>query len=82
MPKALGDRLILRALRDSDGRAVAVLEQRLGEVAARMAREEGVVVGPEGAAALAAFDDLAAAGVFRRGDRVVVFQTGHPANYR
>ncbi|HUO87149.1 MAG TPA: threonine synthase [Thermoanaerobaculia bacterium] len=82
VPKALGDRLILRALRESEGRAVAVLERRLGEVAARMARDEGVVVGPEGAAAMAAFDDLVAAGVFRRGDRVVVFQTGHPANYR
>jgi threonine synthase len=81
VPKALGDRLILRALRESDGRAMAVHEHRLGEIAARMAREEGILVGPEGAAALAAFDQLAAEGAFTRGDRVVVFQTGHPANY-
>ena len=81
VPKALGDRLILRALRESHGRAVAVAERRLGEIAARMARDEGLVVGPEGAAALAAFEDLAAEGAFARGDRVVVFQTGHPANY-
>lgn len=81
VPKALGDRLILRALRESDGRAIAVPERRLGEIAARMAREEGILVGPEGAAALAAFDQLAAEGAFSRGDRVVVFQTGHPGNY-
>jgi threonine synthase len=82
VPKALGDRLILRALAESGGRAVAVLEHRLGEIAARMAREEGLLIGPEGAAALAAFDQLAAEGAFTPGDRVVIFQTGHPANYR
>jgi threonine synthase len=81
VPKALGDRLILRALRESGGRAMAVSEHRLGEIAARMAREEGVVVGPEGAAALAAFEKLAEEGAFTRGDRVVIFQTGHPQNY-
>ncbi|HEX2163206.1 MAG TPA: threonine synthase, partial [Thermoanaerobaculia bacterium] len=82
VPKALGDRLILRALAESGGRAVAVHERHLGEIAARTAREEGLLVGPEGAAALAAFDRLAAGGVFTRGDRVVIFQTGHPGNYR
>jgi threonine synthase len=82
VPRALGDRLILRALRETDGRAIAVREHRLGEIAARAARDEGVVVGPEGAAALAAFQQLAEEGAFTRGDRVVVFQTGHPANYR
>lgn len=82
VPKAIGDFLVLSALRETGGRAVAVAEERLPEVAARAARQEGLLVGPEGAAALAAVDDLAAAGVLRAGERVVVFQTGHPGNYR
>jgi threonine synthase len=81
VPRAIGDFLVLRALRESAGRAVAVDESRLPEVAARAAREEGLRVGPEGAAALAAALDLAAAGAFAAGERVVVFQTGDPANY-
>jgi threonine synthase len=81
VPRALGDFLVLRALRESAGRAVAVDEARLPEVAARAARDEGLRVGPEGAAALAATLGLAAEGAFAAGERVVVFQTGDPANY-
>ncbi|HYL05255.1 MAG TPA: threonine synthase [Thermoanaerobaculia bacterium] len=82
VPRAIGDFLVLRALRESAGWAVAVDEERLPEVAARAAREEGLNIGPEGAAALAAALDLAAEGAFAEGERVVVFQTGDPANYR
>jgi threonine synthase len=81
VPRAIGDFLVLRALRETDGRALAVEEDRLPALAARAAREEGLLVGPEGAASLAALDDLAAAGDLRAGERVVVFQTGHPGNY-
>ena len=81
VPKAIGDFLVLRALRETGGAAVAVDEARLPEVAARAARAEGLLVGPEGAAALAGLDDLAAAGTVGEAERVVVFQTGHPANY-
>ncbi len=81
VPRALGDFLVLRALRESAGRALAVAEERLPEVTARAAREEGLRLGPEGAAALAAALDLAAEGAFAEGERVVVFQTGDPANY-
>ncbi len=81
VPRALGDFLVLRALRESAGRALAVDETRLPEVTARAARDEGLRLGPEGAAALAATFDLAAAGAFSEGERVVVFQTGDPANY-
>jgi threonine synthase len=81
VPKAIGDFLVLRALRRSGGRAVAVDEERLPVVAARLAREEGLAVGPEGAACFAAVEDLAGQEAFSPGERVVVFQTGHPANY-
>ena len=81
VPKAIGDFLILRALRETGGRALAVEEEALPEVTARAAREEGLRVGPEGAACLLALERLAAEGAFSEGDRVVAFQTGDPANY-
>ncbi|MGB6001607.1 MAG: threonine synthase, partial [Thermoanaerobaculia bacterium] len=75
VPKAIGDFLILDALRETDGAAVAVAEQEVEELQARVGREEGLLVGPEGAAALAALYWLAADGKIQAGQRVVVFQT-------
>ena len=82
VPRAIGDFLVLRAVRESEGTAIAVDEQRLAEITSRAARLEGLLLGPEGAAALAAVEDLTARGAFSEGERVVVFQTGDPANYR
>jgi threonine synthase len=81
VPRALGDFLVLRALRETGGRAIAVDESRLAGITAWIAAHEGLRIGPEGAAALAAVEDLEAAGAFSPGDRVVVFQTGDPAHY-
>ena len=81
VPRAIGDFLVLRALRETGGRAVAVDEERLAKVVDWIAAHEGLRVGPEGAAALAAVEELEAAGAFSPGERVVVFQTGDPANY-
>jgi threonine synthase len=81
VPRAIGDFLVLRALRETGGRAIAVDESRLSGIAGWVASHEGVRIGPEGAAALAAVEDLEAAGVFKPEERVVVFQTGDPANY-
>lgn len=82
VPEAIGDFLILRALRDSGGAAVAVEEAEVAETAARVAAEEGVLVGPETAAALAGLSRLSDSGTIRSGESVLVFATGHPANYR
>ncbi len=82
VPKAIGDFLILRALRDSGGAAVAVEEAEVAATAARVAAEEGVLVGPETAAAMAALSRLSDSGTIRSGESVLVFATGHPANYR
>lgn len=81
VPKAIGDFLVLRAVRASGGRAVAINESRIEALIARAARHEGMLIGPEGAAVLAAIEDLAREGAFQPGERVVGFQTGHPANY-
>jgi threonine synthase len=81
VPRAIGDFIVLKAVRESGGRALAVDEARLGGITAWIAAHEGLRVGPEGAAALAAVEDLEMAGAFSPGDRVVIFQTGDPANY-
>ncbi|MFN7940406.1 MAG: threonine synthase [Thermoanaerobaculia bacterium] len=81
VPRAIADFLILAALRATGGAAVAIEEERLEPTIERVAKQEGLLVGPEGAAALAAVEDLAAAGRILPGHRVVVFQTGHPGNY-
>ncbi len=81
VPKAIGDFLVLRAVRESGGRALAIEESRIADLMARAARHEGLLIGPEGAAVLAGVEDLAREGAFRPGERVVGFQTGHPANY-
>ena len=81
VPGAIADFLILRALRESRGAAVAIQEEAIAGMTARAAREEGLLVGPEGAAALLAAETLILDGTVADGERVVVFQTGHPANY-
>jgi threonine synthase len=82
VPRAIGDFLVLKAVRESGGTAIAIDEERLAAIMERAARLEGLLLGPEGAAALAGVEDLAARGAFSEGERVVVFQTGDPANYR
>ncbi|MDX1503963.1 MAG: threonine synthase, partial [Thermoanaerobaculia bacterium] len=81
VPRALGDFLILEALRLSGGLAVAVDEAAIAERQAETARRHGLAIGPEGAAALEAALGLVESGRIGAGERVVVFQTGHPANY-
>ncbi len=80
VPRAVGDFLVLAALRATDGRALAVAEERLPAIVDRAAKA-GLRIGPEGAATFAAVEDLAAAGDLKPGERVVVFQTGSPDNY-
>jgi len=82
VPRAIADFLILSALRETDGVALAIEETRLPAIVERAAWLEGLRLGPEGAAALAGLEDLAAAGKLGEGERVVVFQTGNPDNYR
>ncbi|HEX9734922.1 MAG TPA: threonine synthase [Thermoanaerobaculia bacterium] len=81
VPRSLADFLILQVLRETRGLAVAVDEDRVADACRRAARFEGLLCGPEGGACLLAVEELARRGEVRAGERVVVFQTGHPANY-
>jgi threonine synthase len=81
VPQAIGDFLVLQALRESGGRAIAVPEASARPAAQRLQEREGVVTGPEGGAAMVALEMLIDGGMMSDEDVVVVFQTGHPANY-
>ena len=82
VPAPLGGRLMLQALRESQGGAVAVNDEALEAEAARATRETGVDFSPEGGAALAAVSALIAAGTLRPEDRVLAFNTGAGWLYR
>jgi threonine synthase len=81
VPASLGDFLMLRALRDSRGHAVAVGDDELEEGARRLAALEGVDACPEGGACVAALRRLAAAGTIARDECVVLFNTGTGLKY-
>ena len=76
VPSAVGDFLILNAVRESGGCAVAVSEEAIAEAEQAMGRYEGVCAAPEGAAALAGYLQLTDNGVIERRESAVVFNTG------
>ena len=82
VPGPLGDRLILRAIRESRGSALAVSDHALIAAARDLQAYEGVDAAPEGGAALAAAIELRRSGAIGGGERVVVFNTGAGWLYR
>jgi threonine synthase len=81
VPKALGDFIVLKALRESSGIAVAVSEKEIALSMQAAGRAEGMLVCPEGGAALAAAANLRRDGWIRESDEVVVFNTGTGLKY-
>lgn len=79
--KPYADRLILRAIRESGGSAVAVSEEQIAASEAEMARAEGIFACPEGAATLAGLEKLVQAGEVEPDERVVLFNTGTGLKY-
>ena len=76
VPSAIGDFLILNAVRKSGGSAVAVSDEAIAEAVQTVGREEGVCAAPEGAAALAGYAKLLETGAIERDECVVLFNTG------
>ena len=81
VPKALGDFLILRALRESHGAAIAVSEAEIVRGVKQAAAAEGVFMAPEGGACVAAARKLKVSGHLGPDDRVVIFDTGTGFKY-
>ena len=76
VPKAIGDFLILNALRESAGTAIAVADEELLDGARQLARTEGILASPEGGACVPALRRLLDQGKIDKGERVVLFNTG------
>jgi threonine synthase len=81
VPKAIGDFLILDAIRDSKGAAIAVTDEELIAGAREIARREGIFAAPEGGACLPALRKLIDRGKVKLGERVVLFNTGSGIKY-
>jgi threonine synthase len=81
VPQAIGDFLILKILRQSNGGAVAVDDEEMIRVTREVGSSEGLFVAPEGAACFAALKSLASSGKIASGERVVIFNTGSGIKY-
>lgn len=81
VPTVFADRLILQALRESGGTAVAVSDAAIRQAQRLLAQSEGVFAAPEGAATVAAAQMLAQQGWLHPAARVVLFITGSGLKY-
>jgi threonine synthase len=81
VPVAIGDFLILRAVRESNGFAVAVDDDKIEAGQKEVAREEGLLLCPEGAATYAAYKQELASGRISKDERVVLFNCGSGLKY-
>ena len=81
VPRAIGDFLILRAIRESGGTALAVSDAAMVAGMLDLGKLEGVSAAPEGGAALAALERLVANGRIKPHETVVLFNTGGALKY-
>jgi threonine synthase len=81
VPKAIGDFLVLRAVRESGGTAIAVADRDMVHDMRELGSKEGISAAPEGGAALHALRVLLRQGRVQASDTVVVFNTGGALKY-
>jgi threonine synthase len=81
VPKAIGDFLVLRAVRESGGTALAVSDDQMVAGMRALGSREGISAAPEGGAALQALKQLLAEGLVERDQSVVLFNTGGALKY-
>ncbi|WP_412545715.1 threonine synthase [Maricaulis sp. MIT060901] len=81
VPKAIGDFLILNACRESGGFAIDVSEDQIETARVRCAREDGLLLCPEGAATLAAMEKAMAEGMVERDATCMLFNCGSGLKY-
>ncbi len=82
VPVAIGDYLMLDAIRESGGTAIAVSDDALLADMYALARTEGLSAAPEGAATLSALRQLLRDGFLRSDERIVLFNTGSALKYQ
>jgi threonine synthase len=77
----VGDFLILRAIRESGGAAVAIPDQEMAKWVQAVGEDTGIFAAPEGGAVAAAVPALIAMGALDPDDEVVLFNTGSGLKY-
>src|SRR3989440_7723571 len=81
VPQAIGDFLILRAVRESKGFAIAVPDEKISAALNEVSRDEGLLLCPEGAATYAAYQQSLADGRGTKNDRVMLFNCATGLKY-
>jgi threonine synthase len=81
VPQAIGDFLILRAVRQSNGFAIAVSDEAIAAALDEVAREEGFLLCPEGAATYAAYQQSLADGRVGKSEQAVLFNCATGLKY-
>jgi threonine synthase len=81
VPKAVGDFLILRAVRESGGAGIAVAEDAIQQAVEDAARDDGFLLCPEGGAVLAAWRKALEAGLVGKDERVLLFNCANGNKY-
>jgi len=81
VPKALGDFLVLKAVRDSGGTAIAVSDAEMIQACVDLASSEGIFAAPEGGSCVAALRKLLANGFLKADERMVIYNTGSGLKY-
>jgi threonine synthase len=81
VPKALGDFLVLQAVRESGGTAVAVSDNDMMAACHELASAEGLFVAPEGGACMAALRNLRRSGFLHARERILIYNTGSGYKY-
>ena len=81
VPKPYADKLILRVLRESSGTAISISDHQMEAAMKEIARKEGMLIAPEGAALWEAYKNLKTAGWIKPGERVLLLNTGNGYKY-
>ena len=81
VPKSFADKLILKVLRDSNGTALTISDEDMNAAVIEIAKHEGMLIAPEGAALWQAYKKLKASGWIEAGESVVMVNTGSGYKY-
>jgi len=81
VPKALGDFLVLQAVRESGGTALSVSDEEMLDAGILLAEREGIFPAPEGGACVAAVRQLVESGFLKNNERILIYNTGSGLKY-
>lgn len=81
VPKALGDFLVLRAIRESGGTAISIPDEEILDAGLLLAERQGIFAAPEGGACVAAAKRLLESGFLDAHEQIVIYNTGSGLKY-